>query len=150
VEVAFEASDFDFDGDVDVDDLQIWFPNFGTEGYLDADADFDYDADGADFLAWQRQFGASSSALVASPDAITAPEPTAAGLLGTACGAVIAFSRRCWPKRRRIHALGSIPPAPSMRRGLGGCAPISGLRWRTAHGKSWPANVVLEFTPHGF
>ncbi len=78
VEVSFAASDFDFDGDVDADDFQIWTANFGTNGYPDADADFDYDADGDDFLAWQRQFESGSPAGSAN---LPVPEPATLALL---------------------------------------------------------------------
>lgn len=69
VEVTFAAADFDFDGDVDADDLQVWALNFGMDGYPDADADFDYDADGHDFLVWQRQIdnGTNTDAAIPEP-----------------------------------------------------------------------------------
>lgn len=48
----FQGADFDFDGDVDGDDLVRWQSALGM-GNL-ADADLDSDSDGADFLIWQR------------------------------------------------------------------------------------------------
>lgn len=56
--------DADFDGDVDVDnvDLFAWQGGFGTlAGAQKSDGDYDNDGivDGPDFLGWQREFGAS-------------------------------------------------------------------------------------------
>ena len=46
------AADFDFDGDVDGDDLALWESSLGVDDL--ADADGDGDSDGIDFLIWQR------------------------------------------------------------------------------------------------
>ncbi|MBN2473846.1 MAG: RHS repeat protein [Pirellulales bacterium] len=53
-------ADFNANGIVDSDDLQLWEGGFGTtEGaiFSDGDADTDGDVDGNDFLQWQRDFG---------------------------------------------------------------------------------------------
>jgi hypothetical protein len=89
VEVTSAASDFDFDGDVDASDLQVWMAHFGSDGYPDADADFDYDADGADFLTWQRQLGGMPTNAAA-----TAVVPEPATLLLVASGAFAMMLRR--------------------------------------------------------
>lgn len=47
------SADFDFDGDVDGDDLATWESGYGVNG--SGDADGDSDTDGADFLRWQQQ-----------------------------------------------------------------------------------------------
>jgi probable HAF family extracellular repeat protein len=68
----------DFDGDDDVDgvDLEYWMTSFSVgDG---ADADNDGDSDGADFLTWQRELGMSS----AVPTADAVPEPAAWLLCG--------------------------------------------------------------------
>jgi glucose/arabinose dehydrogenase len=70
------SSDFDFDGDVDSDDLVQWEGDFGLNG--DSDANGDGESSGADFLAWQRQFGSGVSALSAST---AVPEPSCIVLL---------------------------------------------------------------------
>lgn len=93
VEVAFATGDFDFDGDVDADDLQVWTANFGTDGYPDADADFDYDADGDDFLAWQQQAGSAPAVVTSSQ----VPEPGA--LLLVVLSAACITVRRGWCAR---------------------------------------------------
>jgi hypothetical protein len=69
------TADFDFDGDVDGDDLDDWQDAYGASAL--ADADMDGDSDGADFLAWQRQFGSSVNPLAAIS---AVPEPTNAML----------------------------------------------------------------------
>jgi hypothetical protein len=76
---AFTA-DFDLDGDVDGDDLDLWTASFGVND--NADADNDGDSDGADFLAWQGQigFGSSAQSRSRSSDAASSgfiPEPNA-------------------------------------------------------------------------
>jgi beta-glucanase (GH16 family) len=68
--------DFNGDGRVDAEDLDVWHGDFGSESGVAADADGDGDADGADLLMWQRQVGANS----ALANATVAPEP-ASGLL---------------------------------------------------------------------
>jgi hypothetical protein len=70
------VGDFDFDGDVDGDDLEVWKAGAGFVGltaHKQGDADLDDDVDGADFLIWQRQVGATAS--VAANVAV--PEPAA-------------------------------------------------------------------------
>lgn len=69
---AFTA-DFDWDGDVDKDDLEIWKASFGINN--NADADGDGKSAGADFLTWQRQHTGNLNPLSA------APEPGALSLL---------------------------------------------------------------------
>jgi len=66
------VGDFESDGDVDGDDLDLWEIGYGTPSgaaLSDGDADGDGDVDGSDFLAWQRNFGATTT-----PN----PSPTAA------------------------------------------------------------------------
>ena len=70
------SADFDFDGDVDNDDLAKWQGDYGGQG---SDADGDGDSDGADFLAWQRQFG-SPGAPGLTPST-TVPEPMTTSML---------------------------------------------------------------------
>jgi hypothetical protein len=64
------AADFNFDGDVDADDLVLWQSSYGVNG--SADADGDGDSDGRDFLVWQRQV--EQSALLAAAST-SVPEP---------------------------------------------------------------------------
>jgi O-glycosyl hydrolase len=61
--------DFNHDGQVNSDDLEVWSASYGIDAL--ADADGDGDTDGRDFLTWQRNFGAGM--LTAS--ALTVPEP---------------------------------------------------------------------------
>ena len=83
------TADFDGDGDVDSLDLAQWEGSYGVDSL--ADADGDGDSDGADFLAWQRQFtGDLSPPLSAST---TVPEPSTV-LLISGLAAVGVFCRR--------------------------------------------------------
>jgi hypothetical protein len=82
------AGNFDNDTNVDGDDLTQWKGDFGVDNGSDADGDGD--SDGADFLAWQRNFGASTTA-------IAAPEPAALAVAGL--GAVVLAGWRRSSKR---------------------------------------------------
>ncbi|MBA4105085.1 MAG: hypothetical protein C0485_04945 [Pirellula sp.] len=73
-DVAPATSDFDVDGDVDGDDLQLWNVGFGKVSGAtpdDGDANADGGVDGRDFLIWQRQFGFD----LTSESATAVPEP---------------------------------------------------------------------------
>jgi hypothetical protein len=73
------AADFNFDGDVDAEDLLLWQSAYGVNG--SADADGDGDSDGRDFLVWQRQLEQSSSQLAGA----NIPEPNGLLLVSAAC-----------------------------------------------------------------
>jgi len=75
---ALLPADFDMDGDVDGDDLNVWEGSYGVDA--GADADSDGDSDGADFLAWQQQFGSS----LESSEVQAVPEPATLILLALA------------------------------------------------------------------
>lgn len=64
--------DFNGDGDVNGVDLVQWQAGFGHDG--SGDADGDKDSDGRDFLIWQRNFSPTAGSLNTS--AIRVPEPT--------------------------------------------------------------------------
>lgn len=66
--------DFDGDGDVDGVDLTIWQAGYGFDA--SGDADFDGDTDGRDFLIWQRNYNQNSSNAAAS----VVPEPASVGI----------------------------------------------------------------------
>ena len=68
-------SDFDADGDVDHDDLNLWTNHYGQNA--GGDANGDGITSGADLLVWQRQLGGSASTLVTSQPV---PEPSPMGL----------------------------------------------------------------------
>ncbi len=73
--------DFDYDGDVDGEDLAPWVAGFGATGAaLDADANGDGAADGGDWLIWQRQLAATG----AEPTSSAVPEPPAGALAALA------------------------------------------------------------------
>lgn len=84
------TADFDFDGDVDHDDLAIWSTAFGTTA--DGDTDGDGDSDGGDFLAWQRNFDGNVPPLT-SPVA-SVPEPTGIVLGSLGLGILVFCYRR--------------------------------------------------------
>ena len=55
--VGLVTTDFDSDGNVDGEDLNVWEGGFGKQAgaeLSDGDADGDGDVDGNDFLSWQR------------------------------------------------------------------------------------------------
>jgi hypothetical protein len=76
---ALLSADFNSDGFVKGDDLNLWKTGFGTQtgaGRSNGDADSDGDVDGADMLLWQRQYTGPSLSIAAA----TVPEP-ATGVL---------------------------------------------------------------------
>ena len=75
------SADFDFDRDVDADDLGVWETAYGSSA--GADADKNGDSDGIDLLFWQQQFGLGASALPASRNV---PETCTGLLLAMAAG----------------------------------------------------------------
>jgi hypothetical protein len=92
------AGDFDGDGDVDAMDLARWTTGFSLND--DADANVDGDSDGADFLAWQRNLGAHSPGALLAAGAV--PEPTTGAMAAAAASACLAAGRRgVSPRRRR-------------------------------------------------
>jgi hypothetical protein len=92
--------DFNGDGSVDGDDLQVWKGGFGKTGATLADGDANGDGlvDGADFLLWQRNAGAAAD-LEATP----IPEP-ATPLLATGGALVGIACRRSWAATSRSLA----------------------------------------------
>ena len=75
VPVVYAAADFDTDGDVDGNDLNILETWYGP--YTNGDADGDGDTDGTDALIWQRQYTGPINPLTAN-----VPEPTSMVLVG--------------------------------------------------------------------
>ncbi len=91
----FDA-DFDFDSDVDGEDLAIWKNGFGAQlGATPADGntDGDGDVDGQDFLTWQTEFGMSVSS-AASLENVAVPEPATVLLLFFAGACSVIFRPR--------------------------------------------------------
>jgi len=84
------SADFDFDGDVDGEDLAMWENAFGDSQLGDADGDGD--TDGGDFLAWQRQLSNSTLALNATNNAV--PEPASMVLIASALTIAVASNRK--------------------------------------------------------
>ena len=65
----------DFDGDLDVDqmDLAIWRGEYGVDGF--ADSDGDGDSDGQDFLQLQQQYTGDGFQVVSASAVASVPEP---------------------------------------------------------------------------
>ncbi|WP_146449425.1 hypothetical protein [Bythopirellula polymerisocia] len=82
------SADFEGDGDVDALDLDLWQTAYGIRSV--ADADVDADTDGADFLQWQRQFGSNFST---SSTLKVVPEPISRSL----CFLALTLAG-CWPR----------------------------------------------------
>ena len=82
-----KPGDFDYDLQVDANDLTVWKNHF-AQVHPDGDADGDDDVDGNDFLIWQRNFegGANTTEV---------PEPCGIIMLGI--GAIT------WLIRLRVH-----------------------------------------------
>ena len=70
VVTSFAESDFDLDGDVDLQDLTIWEQHYGIDA--GGDGSGNGITDGADFLLWQRQFSGDLSSFSATT---AVPEP---------------------------------------------------------------------------
>ena len=97
------VGDFNSDGLVDADDLELWKEGFGMASDAtrdDGDADGDGDVDGADFLQWQTAY--SSGASTAATGVV--PEPSTTALLWCAASAIPAA---CGRHRVRSPATGS-------------------------------------------
>ena len=81
------SADFDGDGDVDVDDYQVWRTSFGTSGPfppgVNPDANTDGVVDAADYTVWRDAFAATAT---------PAPEPSAIGI--ALIGYVVLVNRR--------------------------------------------------------
>lgn len=80
---SFLGADFDFDGDVDADDLATWEAAYGQSPA--GDADLSGTTDGLDFLLLQRQYTGSSPVTAAA----AVPEPAVLSLVvaaALACG----------------------------------------------------------------
>ncbi len=76
-----DPGDFDYDGDVDGDDLSAWEAGNGISSgaSMDSgDADGDGDVDGSDFLAWQLHV--TGSLPLATAESAAVPEPASVGL----------------------------------------------------------------------
>lgn len=88
--IVIQPADFDEDGDVDGDDLDLWELAYGATNL--GDADNDGDSDGSDFLVWQQQYTGEVNPLAA---VVVVPEPSAALLVMSS----LALGRRSrrWP-----------------------------------------------------
>ena len=85
VSLVENLADFDLDGNVDQNDLDLWEAGHGTSpGAMlgDGDANGDGTVDGFDFLAWQRKFSPGSPELVLTGERV--PEPGSFVMLGLA------------------------------------------------------------------
>jgi hypothetical protein len=85
IRVGSVDADFNGDGNVNGLDLGQWTMDFGVNG--DSDADGDGDSDGADFLIWQRELNTMGDGLA------PAPEPATTALAGTALLALLGTAR---------------------------------------------------------
>ncbi|MCC6492999.1 MAG: matrixin family metalloprotease [Pirellulales bacterium] len=104
------SGDFNADGLVNDDDLDLWDGNFGKPAGAvagEGDADGDHDVDGFDFLAWQRQLGpvAVAAVLPATNAALTTEPPPAAAANDLAADAPASIDLRAL-------APGAVRPSP--------------------------------------
>ncbi|WP_197530772.1 peptidylprolyl isomerase [Bythopirellula polymerisocia] len=83
------AGDYNFDGTVNSQDLNIWKADFGSMTKAEADGNGNGIVDGADFLIWQRTFGQTTVPISAFA---VVPEPTSVAL--AALGCLFLVSRR--------------------------------------------------------
>lgn len=92
--VAALAADFNLDGEVNGEDLEIWQAGYATgTTRAQGDADSDGDVDGRDFLAWQRSAGGSPDLAAQTAVVNSVPEPNSLILLLAAASA-LAFCKR--------------------------------------------------------
>jgi hypothetical protein len=90
INATYAAGDFNFDGQVDADDLARWKGGFGSGTNRAAgDANGDGAVNGDDFLQWQLDVGATAAASTA----IAIPEPTTLALI-----AMVLAVRSTWRK----------------------------------------------------
>ena len=94
-ETTVTPGDFDFDGDVDNDDLALWEADYGLRD--DSDSDGDGDSDGVDFLTWQWNFAGAGS--ITSSTSV--PEPTSTALLTLGTSLIMLLSG----KHRKIRKM---------------------------------------------
>ncbi len=78
-----QYGDLDRDGDVDASDLGVWQTNFGIVGKSNTEGD--------DFLAWQRAFGLSVFATLATTSSLI-PEPSGATLILSIIFSLVSFA----------------------------------------------------------
>ncbi|MEM9753958.1 MAG: peptidylprolyl isomerase [Planctomycetota bacterium] len=76
VELSLSEGDYDFDGDVDLDDYAVWQSEFGnslriidqpTDIEMNADGNGDGVVDAADYTVWRDSFNAASASAVPEP-----------------------------------------------------------------------------------
>jgi fibronectin-binding autotransporter adhesin len=92
------TADFNENGVVDANDLELWKLGAGTASgaaHGQGDADGDGDVDGGDFLMWQRQLGSAGAAA----SGVAAPEAGAVSLASWAAAAMLGW-RRMFARRR--------------------------------------------------
>lgn len=92
-----KIADFDFDDDVDSDDLEIWNAAYGLTA--EGDADGDGDSDGDDFLLWQRVVEVPTTPLTSSLASV--PEPSSV-VLGSFSMIFAACAGRCIERAPRL------------------------------------------------
>jgi len=92
--VAVTPGDFNADGVVDGQDLEVWEAAFGNSDA--ADADGDGHSDGSDFLVWQRNYQPATT-LVSQQQAVPEPGAFISSLIGLMC--LSAFRRRGFSNR---------------------------------------------------
>ncbi|TWT86148.1 Peptidyl-prolyl cis-trans isomerase A precursor [Pseudobythopirellula maris] len=90
----FADGDYDFDGDVDLNDRQVWLTSFGSTTLAEADGNGNGVVDAADFTIWRDSYNASSVSL-------SIPEPT--GFVLTTAAVLLAGLRRPVSKSRRAR-----------------------------------------------
>jgi len=93
LEVLF-AADFTANGLVNEEDLLAWQAGFGSNdpSHSNGDSDGDSDVDGSDFLAWQRQFGNTTSGTLGEALAVNASVPEPNSVLLALVGAALCMS----------------------------------------------------------
>jgi hypothetical protein len=95
--------DFDGDGDVDLDDYDIWVTDFGKYFSLSADANGNRVIDNGDYDIWLANYNADGSGSGSSSSSALVPEPSS-WALGVAAAAVL-FAWPIWRRDRRVLAV---------------------------------------------
>ncbi len=87
--------DYNYDYQVDADDLAKWVADFGTSVFdagSDADGDSNGQVDGSDFLFWQRGLSGNASSVQAASASV--PEPSTVTLFAVLSGACLMLRQR--------------------------------------------------------
>ena len=92
--IGIPTGDYNRDGEVSVEDYQVWKTNFGSTVSLNADGNNNNRVDAADYSIWRDAFTSAGG----SGSAAVVPEPAAAAFLVALVPALAVLRRRRTPR----------------------------------------------------